>query len=491
MALRKNVPGAISFMTSLQPLVFNRLNLGAWYGFQEIVTRDKYPATKIEFKFRIENNSYLSFLYNMDTHNDYYKAIRLSRNSRYKSAFLTVRKGGAFVKKEILDTDGLIGKGWNSCRITLYGKGADIFLNNKLLCAHKSDILESQKIGFRGSLGNALVDDILIYHGRKDGVGSKEKIIFNESFDRRRHNINIMMLIFLLIISSNCVILYLRVKRKEKQKRIVNFILALNGSLLCITIIINMYALLYNVRYPAHLRHDLLKQGRYKKDRIKIKERHLGKYYKKKDPFLYRIMFIGSSQTNGAGASSEDNTLVRITQAYFSRKVPHLGRVECINAGINAIKAQDLFSLYSKKWIEMDPDMVVINLSTNDRKNTANFEQALIDFVELNKKMGIKTILCLEANSFEFTPGSLATHETMSKVAKQYDMPLIDMHNMLKSVDDTGFLWWDRCHLTDYGQAVVAKYLYNELLPYVEKGAKENVSVRFSGVVGGLGRSEK
>ena len=51
----------------------------------------------------------------------------------------------------------------------------------------------------------------------------------------------------------------------------------------------------------------------------------------------------------------------------------------------------------------------------------------------------------------------------MKKVASQYHIPVIDLHEYLKSQADTGFIWWDHVHLTSYGQMLAASYIVAQL----------------------------
>ena len=74
--LRRGVMGALAFTSGQQALARNRLNLGAWFGFQEVLDRDALDVAKLEFRFRVEADGYLHVLY--DHRADGFSGVRLS-----------------------------------------------------------------------------------------------------------------------------------------------------------------------------------------------------------------------------------------------------------------------------------------------------------------------------------------------------------------------------------------------------------------------------
>jgi len=76
--LRRGVNGALEFVLSPQALARNQLNLGVWYGFQEVLYRDELDLSQIEFRFRAEDGGYLHVLY--DYRSGGFSGVRLSSN---------------------------------------------------------------------------------------------------------------------------------------------------------------------------------------------------------------------------------------------------------------------------------------------------------------------------------------------------------------------------------------------------------------------------
>jgi hypothetical protein len=74
--LHRGVMGALPFVSGQQALARNRLNLGAWFGFQEVLGRDSLDLARLEFRFRVEPEGYLHMLY--DHRTDGFSGVRLS-----------------------------------------------------------------------------------------------------------------------------------------------------------------------------------------------------------------------------------------------------------------------------------------------------------------------------------------------------------------------------------------------------------------------------
>ena len=68
----------------------------------------------------------------------------------------------------------------------------------------------------------------------------------------------------------------------------------------------------------------------------------------------------------------------------------------------------------------------------------------------------------LEANSYEKGIEN-QFHSIMKKISKENDVYLIDTNEFLKEKDSTGLLWWDFVHLSNYGQQLLAEYIFDFL----------------------------
>ena len=55
-------------------------------------------------------------------------------------------------------------------------------------------------------------------------------------------------------------------------------------------------------------------------------------------------------------------------------------------------------------------------------------------------------------------------HKNLLKLCEGFNYKCINMHKIMYNYKGTGHLWWDKIHLTDYGQEVFAKELYLNII---------------------------
>jgi lysophospholipase L1-like esterase len=119
-----------------------------------------------------------------------------------------------------------------------------------------------------------------------------------------------------------------------------------------------------------------------------------------------------------------------------------------------------------EEWLETaKPDMVVINLSSNDTVGKPNrFEASIRAMVERTLEVGARPVLIQEPRVEKMGRLGL-NHETLRRVAADHGIPVIELMPTLRRAAASGFLWWDPVHLTSYGQAIVAEQLSTHLQP--------------------------
>jgi lysophospholipase L1-like esterase len=132
--------------------------------------------------------------------------------------------------------------------------------------------------------------------------------------------------------------------------------------------------------------------------------------------------------------------------------------LDFINGGIAGTKTTDYLPIYKEHFNSIKPDIALINFSHND-DNTEKFIENLREFIKFNTEHKVLTIFSIEPVEIEFlTPNK--NQEAMRNLAKELNVPMIDMHTKMLPHYDDGFLWWDRIHFTSFGNALFA----NEML---------------------------
>jgi len=458
--LELDIMGAEQFLTQTQTLNSERLDLSAWHGFQEVITKTEYDYEQMEFDFFIEKEAYL--IVHLFVKDNYKHSIKIADDPKQNSC-LKIDENGKFLSNNSIENLRInVGK-WNHAKITFKENFINLEINKKLFTCEVPIDKESSKIGFKGSYHKSLVDNVSLRTGNK--------IIFKENFSNKSHlSWPFFISLFSLIIISIILIGYF--------DKLILILISINISL----IIYCFYLVFFFVgNYPSinfGLNNLKNKEEEYIENITeKISNEIMNAYLHDEEQ---KIMFIGSSQTEGTGASEYKKTFTAILEEKLNKNLIETPKeaaksepmiinfekkINIVNTGISGLTSVELIDLYQEKWIQLNPKIVFINLSSNDFSyeiNKAIFKKNIEKFIEINKKNNIETVLMLEANSHEKGIEN-QFHSIMKKVSKENDVYLIDTNEFLKEKDSTGLLWWDFVHLSDYGQELVAEYIFDFL----------------------------
>lgn len=445
------VTGSESFVSRTQALAGNALHLDTWNGFQEIITKNhvKNPA-RIEFDVSLSPDSYIYAEFNRTT--TAFSAFRLSRNSKFPSAFIVAKTSGEFIGQYPID---IKMTGNSSMHVEIFimksPTRARLVLNHTIIAEFPIRVEQNIHIGFRGGLHSSKVSNIRVIE--EDGNEA-----FFETFQYHDQSILILLFIFFIILFYTWEVVLLKTW-------VYQFVLPIQGGI-CICLIFLYGVTLYsqdkyprlNGLYGYFLRN---KATRSQTDFVEEKTVNYKIFPPKK---AYRIVFVGSSQTWGSGAPTLQTTFVSIAAAKLQKKIP----VEIINSGLEGVSSAELLPAYSKWIVYLKPDMVVINLSNNDRGDVEAFAANLQRFVNMNANAHIATVFILEANSQEMGRNIDKAHVTMHNIGRSYAIPIIDLHSYLLSQNSNGIIWWDYVHPTEFGHRLAGQYIADRLYGLVD-----------------------
>jgi len=254
---------------------------------------------------------------------------------------------------------------------------------------------------------------------------------------------------------------------------------------------------------PKHATVDVLRNlfGDPKGDTININS--LGfrgnEFLKIKPDMTYRIFMLGGSPMFGYGASSDETTIPGYMQEFLN-KTDFGFDIEVINSGIQAADSSKELKLLKQRLVTFSPDLVIMydgwndlrsNISPNELKE--NWEQAC----EFGKENNFDTIIALQPIA-GFGAKKLTQQESeYVKAGKSYsEKPLIEslpvyqhyaknlseIRTCTKTIDLRGIfdneietIYSDQGHVSDQGNAIVAKSLYSTILPVVLKNKEFNI----------------
>ncbi len=449
------VMGARSFIEQPHALAKNRLNLAAWHGFQEVIYKDSLHLKQVEFDFLLDPGAYLNFIFNKCQTG--FSGIRISTNRHFDSMYFTASGIGEFLQRTSLRVPRVSARTWHQLKIRFEGEHVVAFLDGRQVGKFNGDFEEAQRIGFRGGRHTALVDNISIYQNDANTI--------HETFQNSNGSFLITVIsVVIARLLSFIVALLLRVVRKLYGKVLAFYVTMFNIVLVVLATLMFSFQ---SLKAPSYPRIDINLEQReehWKRRAVAQTVAYIQKNYPEKPTdAVCRILFLGTSQTQGEGASERARTFVKLLEDKLNSADSTDTYFQCINAGIRGVNSSYITELYEQEWLNLDPKVVVINLGTNDTKPDW-FALNLGRIIVMSLRAGIQPILLLEPNSPENKTNFLfSRHELMRVVGKSRGVPVIDMHSYLRDKYDEGFLWWDFVHLADFGQDLFAEKLYNEL----------------------------
>lgn len=453
-SLARNVVGSDEFYTTPQPLSHNHLNLGAWFGFQEIISKKQFTAKEIDFSFSLTHNSYLYGIFNKNA--TQFSVVRFSLHDTFPNMYATVATDGRFLSKTDIPFSFEEHRRYQARIVFSHDPDMiQVFVDGHLIFETTATTFPSS-IGFRNSFAQTSVDTVRVM----DDTGTirlSDDFSYHDGYVRTNF-LRIWIAVFLLLQLGR-----IRVSKKKGGKDISIPIVPIIMVLMAAAYLIAC-SILSDKYWVSDARSFNFPWAKF--DAVNVWSMSLK--YGPDDVFLslppktgFRILFLGTSQTWGAGAAADTDTMVEQTHRLVYAATGKT--IECVNGGASGSNSTQLLTLYAAYWKDMiQPDLVIINLSNNDMDNT-DFAGNLKRFVEINREYHIQTVFILEANSLEVYAGSIENHGIMKQVAEENNIPVIDLHGYLKSQADTGIMWWDYVHLTSYGQALAASYIVTQL----------------------------
>lgn len=460
--LARGVMGAVSFVYGLQPLAGGHLDLSAWHGYQELLSKDGFDPSAVEFRLFIKQHGHLSVLFQKPDGG--YSGLRISKNRIYPSMLFSATRDGEFTfKREIKKLRRFKTAAWHTFRLELDGERLAIFRNGEELKSAEFHLDSPVRVGFRGGKAPVLVDEIRIE--QRDGK------VFRESFNRPGNWLPVILVCTAIVLGLS-VVLFLALRRSLtiSDTQLLAYFLMFTGVLVIISLMLLGYASYTKRFYPDH-NAMLEREEEYWRESLEeaVRRRLENEYRHPPDPGTRRVLFLGSSQTHGSGAATAEETLVRQTERLLNA-LPGGQRFECLNAAVSSYRVEDMVRGYLDRWIDLEPSIVILNASNNDiGYGQGQFARWLRKLAERSQERGIELVLVMEPNSPErHMPTLRQFHGIMQRAGEHYGLVVVDMHEQLREHYDDGVLWWDWVHLTSFGQRLFAERLVGELSRLVD-----------------------
>jgi len=459
------------FKNKLPALAKNALNLSAWRGWHEVGLKKHVPWKSLSLRFLPSKDSYLYVIFHKTDKE--FSAIRISYSPLYRSALISAKYTGEFTEYIPVSIPQLDGTGWQNLSLkknNSTSQDVEVWYNKELITTYHSTTPTSGNIAFRAGRNEILVDDLKI----KD---DDDQILLDENFNGLKSFGGRFLILSFCSFFIDFEIWFFLKKRKRSLKPIVrlNFIFCLTMLLVNLIFLIcgpqlkarynyqNSFAEKLREKFNINSGFDMFhaQEAAW----LKRADEELFSTYPSKDTNKTRIMVIGSSQTRGEGISLADEDFVSQFAKLLNKNCLNPDeKFEVINVGRDGQTAEDLFIHFKNQWIKLKPEIVIVNLSSNDEEyeDGVNFANYLEEFAQMSQKYNFKLIFVAEAVSVEYKQ-KLQTHQIMQKVAEEYQITFINMHEYLADHLEEGILWWDFVHPTSFGYQLIADHLYESL----------------------------
>jgi lysophospholipase L1-like esterase len=518
--LAEPIMGADMQLVTRNLLGRNRLNLDAWHGFNEVLLDRVGTVGRVRFRFRLGDEAYLYAVFDRTAAG--FSAVRLSRAAGFRSAWVRATPGGRFVDLQPLPELALSG-GWHEAELRLGGAGARLALDGAPRAEWPTGASAGpQVIGFRGGSKPVAVDDVEV----EDGRGRR---IVTEGFANRRGAGGFAAAVAALLAALAGALAWLARRGAVGPRPALLLFLMLEIVLLAIAG--SLYAfdfLVWSERYPRRddwtratldetltrpeaVRLDLVARlpfvaptaarparprelesflglspaGSWRLARNALVRRAGGEQGIEEigddetairgardaagGPSPLRVLVLGTSQAWGAGAWHPGERIAARLERELHEALP--GReVVVLNASRRGSSSKELLERFRARLHAFEPHVVVVQLSNNDRPE--GFGQNLAAIAAQARAGQTRVVFVLEANSPEAQDSLASRHAIMRETAAREQVGLADLHGHLGSASlrDSGILWWDRVHLTAWGQELAGRFLSQAVLEQVRPG---------------------
>jgi len=218
-----------------------------------------------------------------------------------------------------------------------------------------------------------------------------------------------------------------------------------------------------------------------------------GEFSEIKPSDTYRIFMVGGSTMFGAGATSDDTTIPGYLQQLLNEKDFGFD-IEVINSGIQGADSNTELNLIEQKLVRFSPDLIIIYDGWNDlRANNAPMEvkENWETICKFGKENDFDTIITLQPiagfGNKVLTKQELKYAHTgedytnnplieSSSTYQDYAKNLTEIKTCTKTFDirdvfdtETGPIYWDQGHVSDRGNSIVAKSLFNIVFSIVSE----------------------
>lgn len=460
--------GAQPYRDGPQALAGNMLHLDAWHGYQEVVHRPKVTPGEVRFRLRLGEGGYLLFLFGRSSpyshDGESYHAVRVSLNPGKPSCWLDISPEGEFLHREPLSVPDLQPNQWREFQLFFREDHLSLMSGGKEAGRRALDARGPQFMGFRGGAHPCAVDDVVIM--QTDGQPA-----IREDFSNRRAVPGKMprLAAWAALFLAGLGVLFWVLLRSPRAAAAATLSAAAT-LLLCSLVYWQFERRVTLARYPLADRQALVEEAKHLTDTTHYVRHIIEKEHSRSlSPGEERIVFLGTSQTWGVGATLRTETFVSRLESLLNQNRPPDRRLLALNGAVPGSISPFLAGHYRDFLAGYEHSWLMVNLGVNDN-DTEILRENLRDTALAARKNGVKPVFCMEALSIETRPDGPKRGFVVREVAEELGIPVFNLHEAVRNAQDDGLFWWDSVHPTSYGHRRIAEVLLPFLQPLLEDG---------------------
>ncbi len=458
--------GAQSYYDGPQALAGNMLHLDAWHGYQEVVHMPRVNPRELRFRLCLGKDAYLVLLFGRNRpfiHNgEAYHAARISLNPDKPSCWLDISPEGEFLHREPLSVPGLQPSQWQEFRLLFGEDHLSLMAGGKEAGRRALAARGPQFVGFRGGAWPCAVDDVVIM--QTDGLPT-----IRENFSNRRDFPGNLPRIagWAALVLVGLIVLFAVLLRKPRTAAAAALSAAVTVTL-CSWIYWQFHQQVLLPGYPVVARQARQNEAQKLADNTDYARQAIEKEHSRHlNPGEERIVFLGTSQTWGSGATVRAESFVCRLESMLNRSRPPERRLLALNGAVSGSKSSLLAEEYRNYYSGFEHALLVVNLRLNDTDPDV-MRESLRDIANTARGNGVKPIFCIEALSVENISAGPDMGTVVEETAREMGMPVFNLHEAVRSIQDDGLFWWDIVHPTSYGHRRIAEVLLPFLQPLLD-----------------------
>ena len=528
-ALEMSVLGADDYLLTRGALQGDQLHLEAWHGCNELIWRRPLKPARIALSFRLAPRADLSVLFEKTARG--FSGLRFSADPRTPSLFFRAGPEGGFLSAQPLPLPASPDL-WHRIELLFDKDRLRVRADGQDAASLPAAAAGEQSFGLRGGFGRALVDDVSV----TNAAGLTE----TEDFANRRGAQRALAVHAAILLLACGLAAALAAWRRRAWDWTAPRLTTALLVLLTAGAALHLFDRLYwsglplaplsrplagpKARSAAEwveaLRHQLcsgwyaLAAGLRPDPRQALardypgRRVYAGPVFCGREPArppklldetglrdllarkksAYRIVFVGSSQTIGAGGRDlSDTFFVRTHRALCAAFGPRFP-IESLNLAVSGTSAARSFS---ERWgvcRNFKPDLLIVNFAANGRPD--ELRAGLRGYLAAARESGIPVLVVKEAftraaglqdsRDGGITERLASRHLMVEMAARTHRVPLLDLHSGINDPGsaDSGFLWWDFIHLAPHGQALAARWLAPKIEGAIRRAARPRATSR-------------